>query len=161
MTWCRWEHPCHKSCTARTLTSGPPRFRSFQCSRVHWSHSCSVMLGLMMWETRQALGGSLQASMKNDGIATFQAYCYTCSPDSPPELWLGAVCEGQIGLVEGLHSPNVLPVAIVQVCLYVHAHVLGTRDDLTAKVVGLQMAQAHVNELIVTMSHKLAGIRRI
>jgi len=74
-------------------------------------------------------------------LQPFQAYCKTCRIDSPPELWLGAVCEGQVGLIEGLHSSNVLPVAIVQVCLYVHAHVLGTGDDLTAKVVCLQMAQ--------------------
>jgi len=74
-------------------------------------------------------------------LQPFQPYCKICSRDSPPELRLGAVCEGQIGLVEGLHSPNVLPVAIVQVCLYVHAHILGTGDDLTAKVVGLQVAQ--------------------
>ena len=55
----------------------------------------------------------------------------------PPEFGRRAVCEGQVGLIEGLHGSNVLPVAIIQVCLDVHAHVLRARDHLTAEVIGL------------------------
>lgn len=58
-----------------------------------------------------------------------------------PELWGGVVCEGQVGLVEGLDGSNVLPVAVIEVGLDVHAHVLRARDHLAAKVVRLRHTQ--------------------
>ena len=58
-----------------------------------------------------------------------------------PELRSWVVCEGQVGLIECLHSSNVLPVAVVKVSLDVHAHVLRTRDDLAAKVIRLSHSE--------------------
>jgi len=52
-----------------------------------------------------------------------------------PELRVGGVCEREVGLVEGAHGTNVLPVALEQVGLHLEAKVLGTRNDVAAKVV--------------------------
>lgn len=49
------------------------------------------------------------------------------------------ICEGQIALVKGLDGPYVLPIAVIQVRLDVHAHVLCARDDLAAKVICLHV----------------------
>lgn len=63
-----------------------------------------------------------------------------------PKLWSWVVCEGQVGFIEGLHSSDIFPVAIVKVSLDVHAHVLRTRDDLAAKVIRL----SHRNPVIAS-----------
>lgn len=67
----------------------------------------------------------------------------TCGqmPVEAPELGRGAVGERQVGLVEGLHGPDVLPVAVVQVGLDVHAHVLRAGNHLAAKVIRLRAAE--------------------
>ena len=59
-----------------------------------------------------------------------------------PEVGVGGVCEGEVGVIEGLNGPNVLPVAVVQVGLHMHAHVLGARDDLAAEIVCLPARSA-------------------
>ena len=61
--------------------------------------------------------------------------------ENVPELWLWAVCESKVGFIEGLYCPNVLPVAIIQVRLNVHAHVFCAWNDLAAKVIGLQLGE--------------------
>lgn len=67
-----------------------------------------------------------------------------------PVVRLGVLGEGQVGIVEGLNCPNVLPVAVIQVGLYMHPEILGTRNDFTAKVIRLHVAytaEAHTCQL--------------
>merc|ERR1719316_424532 len=45
------------------------------------------------------------------------------------------VTERQVGLVEGLDRPDVLPVAVEEVRLHLHPHAVGPGDDLAPEVV--------------------------
>ena len=54
-----------------------------------------------------------------------------------PEFGLRTLSQSKIRLVECFNSPNVFPITIVKVGLYMEAHVLGARNNLAAEIIGL------------------------
>jgi len=75
----------------------------------------------------EELAGGQEAGLRVDGGAAVVER----------ELRLLGVVAVQVRVVERLNGTDILPVAVVQESLDVHAHVLGGGDDLAAEVVGL------------------------